>query len=73
LGLGLSPVVKAELKWIEITKYVEVCFDVCQLTTHFETQTPFAVPAGIHKPTGKTFYVCATTFGYRMGKSYNIE
>jgi hypothetical protein len=44
LGLGLSPVVKAEPKWIKITKYLEACPEVCQLTAKsYQTQTPFAV------------------------------
>jgi len=74
LSLGLSSVAQADMKWIEITSYTVACPDVCQNTINYKTPFPFAVPAGIHKPTGKTFYVCATNYartGWRVG--YNIE
>jgi hypothetical protein len=60
LGMGFSPVVFAKMKWIEITDYAVACPDVCQQTKNFhpehsEFNVPFAVPAGIHKPTKKRF------------------
>jgi hypothetical protein len=71
LSLGLSFAAKADMKWIEIPqRYSPACPTVCQNSDDYK----FAVFAGIHKPTGKTFYVCATNYartGWRVG--YNIE
>jgi hypothetical protein len=68
LTLGFSSVAQAELKWVETVR--GFCPEVCQNTNY-----QFAVPSGIHKKTGKTYYICAVNYGmgdigWRAG--YNI-
>jgi hypothetical protein len=74
LSLGFSSAAQADVKWFKRLGAV-FCPDVCQQTTkYYKTPFPFAVPAGIHSVTKKTFYVCATNYadtGWRVG--YNIE
>ena len=65
--LGLSSVAQADMKWVETAR--QYCPKVCQNTDH-----KFAVPSGIHKKTGKPYYICAVSYGrtgWRAG--YNIE
>jgi hypothetical protein len=67
LSLGFVDVAQANMKWVETIN--GFCPTVCQLTDY-----KFAVPAGIHSVTGKTFYMCAVNYartGWRGG--YNIE
>ncbi len=52
LGMGLSFAAQADMKWIEIPRRSSpACPSVCQNSDDYK----FAVPAGIHKPTGKIF------------------
>jgi hypothetical protein len=76
LTLGLSSVAQADMKWFEtINKF---CPTVCQKNAESKYNKKnaaykFAVPSGIHKQTGKTFYMCAVDYartGWRGG--YNI-
>ncbi|MEK8016643.1 MAG: hypothetical protein VSS75_007215 [Candidatus Parabeggiatoa sp.] len=77
LGLGLSSVAKADMKWFETARYS--CPTVCQKNAEYKYNKEnaaykFAVPSGTHSVTGKTFYICATNYagtGWRGG--YNIE
>jgi hypothetical protein len=75
LGLGLSSVANADVKWIKNDMRTYDCPSVCQKTTHYlKTPFPFAVPGGIHTHpnVNKPFYVCATYFhGWHVGS--NIE
>jgi hypothetical protein len=45
LGLGLSSVANADVKWIKNDSLTYGCPSVCQTTTHYlKTPFPFAVP-----------------------------
>jgi hypothetical protein len=72
LGLGLSSVATADVKWIQTLRHA--CPVACQQTKDFHPKhpafnVPYAVPAGIHhkatkaRGTPQVFYVCATNFG----------
>jgi hypothetical protein len=74
LGLGLTSVATADVKWIKnnLTRASD-CPSVCQGTTHYlKTPFPFAVPGGIHTHpnVNEPFYVCATYFrGWHVGSN----
>ena len=55
LSLGLSSAAQADMKWFETIRHS--CPTVCQNTGY-----KFAVPSGIHRITGKTFYMCAVNY-----------
>jgi len=80
--LGLSSVAQADMKWFESMR--GYCPDVCQKNemkqrdgTYIDKENAaykFAVPSGVHKKTGKPYYICAVDYahtGWRAG--YNIE
>ena len=65
--LELSSTAQADMKWFETLNHF--CPKVCQKTNY-----KFAVSSGIHKKTGKPYYICAVSYahtGWRAG--YNIE
>jgi len=68
MTLGFSSITQAvELKWFETLR--GFCPTVCERTNY-----KFAMPSGIHKQTGKPYYICAVSYGrtgWRAG--YNIE
>jgi len=70
MTLGFSSITQAvELKWFETLR--GFCPTVCERTNY-----KFAMPSGIHKKTGKPYYICAANYsladlGWRAG--YNIE
>ena len=75
--LGLSSVAQADMKWFETMR--GYCPDVCQKNAKSKYDKKnaaykFAVPSGVHKKTGKPYYICAVSYGrtgWRAG--YNIE
>jgi len=83
LSLGLSPIAKANMKWIKTIN--GFCPTVCQKNAEYKYNKEnaiykFAVPAGINpratkaRGTEQVYYVCATNIGFagwRVG--YNIE
>ena len=73
LGLGLSSIANADVKWIKNNHtQTSDCPSVCQTTTRYKTPFPFAVPGGIHThpKVNEPFYVCATYFrGWHVGSN----